>query len=109
MSIIVHIYYSGRNGAARKFAAEMMKSGTVEAIRKEEGNIGYSYFYPVEDEETVLLIDSWKDQESIDRHHASSMMKVITDLREKYDLHMKVQRYISDTDIPDTDKKYIRD
>lgn len=108
MSIIVHIYYSGRNGAARKFAAEMMKSGTVEAIRKEKGNIGYSYFYPVEDEETVLLIDSWKDQESIDRHHAFSMMKVITDLREKYDLHMHVERYISDTSMPESDKAFIR-
>lgn len=108
MSIIVHIYYSGRNGAARQFAKEMMESGTVEAIRKEEGNIGYAYYYPVEDEETVLLIDSWKDQESIDRHHASSMMKVITDLREKYDLHMKVQRYISDTSMPESDKAFIR-
>ena len=55
------------------------------------------------------MIDSWKDQESIDRHHASSMMQVISDLREKYDLHMKVERFISDTDIPDTDQKYIRD
>lgn len=109
MSIIVHIYYSGKNGAARQFAKEMMESGTVEAIRKEEGNIGYAYYYPAEDEETVLLIDSWKDQESIDRHHASSMMQVISGLREKYDLHMKVERYISDTDISDTDQKYIRD
>lgn len=40
MSIIVHIYYFGKNGAARQFAKEMMESGTVEAIRKEKGNIG---------------------------------------------------------------------
>lgn len=40
------------------------------------------------DPETVLLIDIWKDQESIDIHHATPMMKTIVSLREKYDLHI---------------------
>lgn len=55
--------------------------------------------------ETVLLIDSWKDQESIDVHHASPMMNTIAELREKYDLHMRAERYISDDEsISDADK-----
>lgn len=44
MSIVVNIYYSGENGSARKFAKEMISSGTVDAIRNEEGNIRYDYF-----------------------------------------------------------------
>ncbi len=67
MSLTVNIYYSGENGAARKFANEMVSSGTVDAIRKEKGNLQYEYFYPAERPETVLLIDSWEDQKSIDR------------------------------------------
>ena len=55
MSISINIYYSGRNGAARKFAEEMMSSGTVSAIRNEKGNLQYEYFYPVEDHETVPI------------------------------------------------------
>ena len=69
MSIVVNIYYSGENGSARKFAKEMISSGTVDAIRNEAGNIRYDYFFPLGDEETVLLIDSWENQESIDFHH----------------------------------------
>lgn len=54
-------------------------------------------------------IDSWKDQQAIDVHHASSMMERITELREKYDLHMKVERYISDkNDVSVTDSAFIR-
>lgn len=34
MSITVNIYYSGKNGAARQFAEEMMESGMVTAIRQ---------------------------------------------------------------------------
>ncbi len=88
----------------------MVSSGTVNKIRAEAGNLRYEYFFPMDDEETVLLIDSWKDQESIDIHHASPMMEQISKLREKYELHMKVERYVSDeTGIPDSDKVFIKD
>ena len=58
----------------------------------------------------MLLIDSWKDQASIDIHHASPMMAEIIRLREKYDLHMRVERYVSDeTGISKTDKAFIKE
>ncbi len=44
--------------------------------------MGYKYFFPMDDKETVLLIDRWKDQPSLDIHHASPMMAKITELRE---------------------------
>lgn len=62
MAITVNIYYTGNRGAARKFAEEMTVSGVVDAIRAEAGNLRYAYFFPMEDPETVLLIDSWRDQ-----------------------------------------------
>lgn len=109
MSIVVNIYYTGTNGAARKFAEEMERSGTAAMIREEEGNLRYEYFFPMEDEETVLLIDSWADQQAIDRHHASPMMEKIAELRVKYDLHMKVERYLSDEGgIPESDRRFIK-
>ena len=109
MAITVNIYYTGVNGNARKFAEEMMSSGIVDAIRNEDGNERYEYFYSVNDSETILLIDCWKDQKSIDIHHASPMMEQITELRNKYDLHMKVERYVSDIEgIPSSDIKFIR-
>lgn len=109
MSITINIYYTGTNGNARKFAEEMTSSGIVNNIRAESGNIRYDYFLPMDDEETVLLIDSWKDQKSIDIHHASLMMQQIIKLREKYDLHMKVERYVTDeSGIPTQDKTFIK-
>lgn len=94
MSIMVNILYSGTNGNARKFAAEMMASGIVEAVRAEAGNERYEYYLPMENEEAVLLIDQWKDQKAIDLHHQSEMMAQIAALRKKYRLKMKVERYV---------------
>lgn len=110
MSITVNLYYTGVNGNARKFVNEMESSGTANAIRNEEGNERYDYFISVKDNETVLLIDSWRDQEAIDAHHATPMMDKIIELRNKYDLHMKVERYYSDEiGIPMIDREFIRD
>ncbi len=108
MSLIINIYYTGENGNARKFAEEMEQSGTAAAIRAEKGNLKYEYFYPLNDKETVLLIDSWENQEAIDAHHHTPMMNKITELRNKYDLHMRVERYVSNEDIPNKDKAFIR-
>ncbi len=105
--ITVNLYYRGKNGSARAFALEMESTGIADAIRKEEGNLRYQYFVPLDDPETILLIDSWKDQAAIDEHHASPMMKQLAELREKYDLHMTVERFVSDE--YDADRRFIRE
>ena len=104
--ITVNLYYKGTNASAKAFADEMESSGIAAAIRAEEGNLRYQYFQPLDDPETILLIDSWTDQAAIDAHHASPMMAQLAALREKYDLHMKAERFVSDDF--SADEKYIR-
>lgn len=109
MSITMNLYYTGKDGNARKFAEEMERTGTAALIRAEAGNERYEYFSSLRDPETILLIDSWKDQTSIDVHHASPMMGTIAALREKYDLHMRAERYITDeAGISAADAKFIK-
>lgn len=110
MAITINIYYNGKNGNARKFAEEMLSSGIVDKIRAEKGNLRYEYFIPFDDAETVLLIDSWENQEALDIHHATPMMSKIIDLRKKYNLTMKVERFVSDkAGIPEKDKAFIKE
>lgn len=109
MAITINIYYTGKNGGAVKFAEEMITSGVVNEIRAEKGNLKYEYFIPVEDSETIPLIDSWENQTALDNHHASPMMQKIIGLREKYNLTMKVERLITDeSGIPEKDKAFIK-
>ena len=110
MAITINIYYHGEGESAKAFAREMTETGIVDEIRAREGNLKYEYFFPMQDESTVLLIDRWTDQEALDRHHTSPMMARIIAIREKYDLHMSVERYVSDdSGIPDKDKAFIRE
>lgn len=104
--LTILIRYKGKNGNVKRFVEEMISSGIVEQIRKEEGNLHYEYFFPYDEDETVLLVDSWINQEALDKHHELPLMDKIKELREKYDLHMEVMKYTPIVD--EKDEKYIR-
>ena len=107
MQITINIRYTGKNDSVKYFLQEMKDSGTIDAIRAEAGNLRYEYYWSLEDPDTVLLIDSWESQAALDAHHASPMMATIADLREKYDIHMIVERYLRAEDLP-SDNSFIR-
>ena len=108
-TITMNLYYTGKDGSAKRFVEEMESSGTADAIRAEEGNLRYDYFMSRNDPETVLLIDSWASQKALDAHHQTTMMETIAALREKYDLKMKAERYYrADEDLTPNDAKFIR-
>lgn len=108
MNITFNIYYKSENGNAKKFVEEMINSGIVDEIKSKIGNLRYEYFIPLNDDNTILLIDSWENQEALDEHHNSETMKKIAELRNKYDLHMIVEKYVKDGTGMEGNDKYIR-
>ncbi len=107
MSIVIHLHYTGKGGSARRFVREMEDSGTAAFIRAEEGNEAYAYYQSMEDPETVLLVDRWRDQAALDAHHASPAMATLAALREKYDLHMRAERF-APAEAPAEDSAFLR-
>ena len=47
--------------------------------------------FPMNDPETVLLIDKWAGQSALDAHHKAPMMEKIAILRGKYHLRIRVE------------------
>lgn len=77
----------------KKWSKETLSKRFVQKKETEK----YDYYFPLEDPESLLLIDRWKDEEAIEKHHKSEMMAQINELRKKYKLKMKVERF---TDLP---------
>lgn len=107
MSFSMNLYYTGENGSAMAFVQEMVSSGILESIRHIDGCLKYEYFVSLSDPEIVLLIDAWRDQRSLDEYHSSPLMVSVARLREKYDLHMKAERYV-ESFMPDADRPFLR-
>lgn len=55
----------------------------------------------------MLLIDQWRDQTALDAHHATPMMQQLAALRDKYNLHMRVERYRDAEENP-ADEAFLR-
>ena len=49
----------------------------------------------------------FENQDALDKHHKSETMDKITKLREKYDIHMNVEKYVLDEN-NNKDEIYIR-
>lgn len=107
MSFTMNLYYTGKGDAALRFAKEMESSGIADQIRHQAGNLKYEYFQPLDDPHTILLIDTWESQEALDADHDSPMMKKLAALRDKYDLHMKAERYRPE-ELPNADQGFLR-
>jgi quinol monooxygenase YgiN len=82
----INIRYKAENGNACKYVEEMESSGVADKIRAIEGCLSYEYFYPADDPDGLLLIDSWQDQEALNRYHSSPAIQEAAALREKYGL-----------------------
>ena len=108
MIITINIRYTGKDSSVKYFLQEMKETGTVDKIKAEPGNLRYEYYWSLDDPETVLLIDSWESQAALDAHLASPIMETIAELREKYDIHMQVERYVRVEDTP-SDRVFIRE
>ena len=100
MAITVNLRYTGTGGNARAFAEEMMSSGTVDKIRAEKGNLRYEYYVSMEDPETVLLVDSWTDQEAIEAKRRQNQKNVLSGSKRRfYGLKIRCSDKMSAADV----------
>lgn len=110
MPIIVHLIYKGAEDNAKRFAEEMESTGIAQAIRRRPGNLKYEYYVPLNEADSVLLIDMWANQAALDDHHASEQMDLILELRAKYNLEVTAERFvIHEEDIPESDRRFLED
>lgn len=67
----------------------------IEETRKEAGNISYSLFSSVQEENTVVFLEEWKDQESLSAHikapHFKALGSLIKDMSSEAPVLKKYQ------------------
>ena len=73
------------------FYGEVSASGVIEASRKEEGCIRYSYYYPADSENQIFLWEQWESREAQKRHTQQPHFKQLSELKEKYHMETEIQ------------------
>ena len=53
MSVVINVMYEGSDGAAEAFVGDVVSEGLLDAVRSEDGCLGYEYFRSMEDPDRV--------------------------------------------------------
>ena len=73
--LLIQVTYTMRPGQRDAFVRKIRESGILDAIRGEEGCLGYSYYLPEEEDGTLLLIEKWTDAQAQKAHLETPHMK----------------------------------
>ena len=57
--LLIQVTYTMRPGQRDAFVRKIRESGILDAIRGEEGCLGYAYYLPEEEDGTLLLVEKW--------------------------------------------------
>ena len=73
-----------RPGQRDAFVRKIRESGILDAIRGEEGCLGYSYYLPEEEDGTLLLIEKWTGAPAQKAHLETPHMKQMAAFKPEY-------------------------
>ena len=82
--LLIQVTYTMRPGQRDAFVRKIRESGILDAIRGEEGCLGYSYYMPEEEDGTLLLIEKWTDAPAQKAHLETPHMKQMAAFKPEY-------------------------
>lgn len=82
--LLIQVTYTMRPGQREAFVRKIRESGILDAIRGEEGCLGYSYYLPEEEDGTLLLVEKWTDAQAQKAHLETPHMKQMAAFKPEY-------------------------
>ena len=87
------VYYHCKNGQRDAFMAAIKKEKIAENSRVEPGNMQYDYFLPVDDANTVLLLEKWESDEAQKIHTATENFKKLGKIKAEFVESVEIEKF----------------
>ncbi len=91
--IILNVTYKCKEGKREAFLEAIQKEGIDAASRKEDGNIKYDYYLPVNDINEVLLVEKWENADVISEHAKMPHFLRLGELKGEYIEETIIERF----------------
>lgn len=82
--LLIQVTYTMRPGQREAFVRRIRETGILDAIRGEDGCLGYSYYLPEEEDGTLLLVEKWTDAQAQKAHLETPHMKQMAAFKPEY-------------------------
>jgi quinol monooxygenase YgiN len=87
------VFYICNEGQREIFWHDIISEKIDKDGKEEIGNIHYSFFSSLENKNIILLVESWKDAQSLDCHYESETFKKLGVLKKKYVRQTIIENY----------------
>lgn len=91
--IILNVTYQCKSGKREEYLKAIKTEGIDVACRAEEGNIAYDYYYPTDDNDTLFLLEKWRDERAFASHREQAHFKRLGELKEEYVDDTAIEKY----------------
>jgi len=92
-TLVLNVFYTIVEGKREAFYKKVNEARIPQQSRLEEGNLKYEYYFPVESENQILLIEIWKDEASFNAHKEMEPFKKLQIIKEEYVMDVKFEKY----------------
>lgn len=92
-NIILHVYYRCKSGMAEDFVRAIKDSGVQALVRAEDGCMQYDYHLSLEDNDTVVLLEKWRDGEALATHMQQPHMETLKEFKSRFVQDTAIERY----------------
>ncbi len=91
--LLLHVIYKVREGKRDEFIRKVKESGIMTASLQEPGNLCYHYYYPTDDNNSVLLIESWTNVQAQQFHCRTEHFQKLSELKNEYVEAVSIKKY----------------
>lgn len=80
--LFLNVIYTMKPGMRDTFLKEVQDQGILDAVRGEDGCLQYAYYIPAQEDNTLLLVEHWRDREAQQIHQKAPHMARLVKIKE---------------------------
>lgn len=88
------VYYHCKRGLRGEFINALERENLAKLCRAEHGCVQYEYFIPLEDADTLLLLEKWETEDAQSVHVTMPHFKVLSGLKEQFVERVEIERIL---------------
>lgn len=94
--VVLNVTYKCKKDRREEFLEAIWAEGIDSACRQEEGNIRYDFYLSAEDEDKMLLLEQWADEDILSRHQQQPHFRRMGELKKEFVEETIFEKYVSE-------------
>ncbi len=90
------VYYHCKKGFRNDFVKEIAAADIASKCQAENGCKQYDYFLPLNDDDTLLLVEKWESEEAQKIHMTTPHFQQLSSLKERYVERVGIEKILHD-------------